>query len=313
MKILITGSAGLIGTELTKQLLDSGHQVIGIDNFYTSDRHNIDHWIDNENYNFIEWDIQQPRKWDMDYDQIYNLACPASPVHYQRDPVYTLETNINGVRNMLDLAEATGAVLIQASTSETYGDPHEHPQRESYWGNVNALGPRACYDEGKRVAETMCVLSSASTRIARIFNTYGPNMSLDDGRAVSNFICQAINGVDITVHGDGQQTRSFCYVSDTVDGLIRLANSNITTPVNIGNPDEVTLLELAKEIITISNSSSQIIHQSRVEDDPARRCPDIQKAITTLDWRPHVSRTTGLGLCIAGFQIKLKKFNDHNK
>tara|TARA_B110001454_G_scaffold217444_1_gene242790 strand:+ start:326 stop:1252 length:927 start_codon:yes stop_codon:yes gene_type:complete len=305
MKILITGSAGLLGTELTKQLLDSGHQVTGMDNFYTSDRHNIDCWIDNKNYDFIEWDIQQPRKWNIDYDQIYNLACPASPVHYQRDPQYTLNTNIKGVRNMLDLAESTGALLIQASTSETYGDPLEHPQRESYWGNVNALGPRACYDEGKRVAETMCTLSSARTRIARIFNTYGPSMALDDGRAVSNFICQAISGRDITIHGDGLQTRSFCYVSDTVLGLICLANSNVSTPVNIGNPDEVTLLELVNEIIEISNSSSNIIYEPRVEDDPARRCPDIQKAITTLGWQPHVSRAEGLKLSIVGFKTRL--------
>ena len=305
MKILITGAAGLLGVELTRQLLDAGHTVHGVDNFYTSDRHNIDCWADNVYYDFIEWDIQQPRTWDTDYDQIYNLACPASPVHYQRDPQFTLDTNINGVRNMLSLAKLSDAVLMQASTSETYGDPLEHPQRESYWGNVNALGPRACYDEGKRVAETMCMLSSARTRIARIFNTYGPDMALDDGRAVSNFIGQAISGRDITIHGNGLQTRSFCYVSDTVSGLICLANSNVSTPVNIGNPDEVTLLELVNEIIEISNSSSNIIYEPRVEDDPARRCPDIQKAITTLGWQPRVSRTEGLKLSIAGFQTRL--------
>jgi len=304
MKILITGAAGLLGIELTQQLLDDGHEVHGVDNFYTSNSHNIDRWANNTSYHFIEWDIQQNRIWDTDYDHIYNLACPASPVHYQRDPQYTLDTNINGVRNMLALAETIDAVLIQASTSETYGDPHEHPQRESYWGNVNALGPRACYDEGKRVAETMCMLSSAHARIARIFNTYGPTMELNDGRAVSNFICQALHGQDITIHGDGLQTRSFCYVTDTVDGLIKLANSNETTPVNIGNPDEVTLLVLVNDIIQISHSSSNIIYQSRAEDDPSRRCPDITKAIDVLQWKPIVSRHDGLALTIDSFKTR---------
>lgn len=306
MKILITGAAGLLGIELTRQLLDDGHEVHGVDNFYTSDPHNIDCWTDNTSYHFIEWDIQQTRMWDTDYDQIYNLACPASPVHYQRDPQYTLDTNINGVRNMLVLAETIDAVLIQASTSETYGDPLEHPQRESYWGNVNALGPRACYDEGKRVAETMCMLSTAHTRIARIFNTYGPTMEFNDGRAVSNFICQALSGQDITIHGDGLQTRSFCYVSDTVLGLIYLANSKVSTPVNIGNPDEVTLLELVNDIIEISDSSSNIIHESRVEDDPSRRCPDITKAIDMLQWNPIVSRHDGLSLTIDSFKTRIE-------
>jgi len=309
MKILITGAAGLLGVELTRQLLADGHIVDAIDNFYTSTSNNILEFEDNDDYTFIEWDIIKPLPnmfWNqLEWDQIYNLACPASPVHYQRDQEYTLDTNIKGVSNMLDAAKAADAILIQASTSETYGDPLEHPQRESYWGNVNALGPRACYDEGKRVAETMCMLSSARTRIARIFNTYGPSMALDDGRAVSNFIGQAISGRDITIHGNGSQTRSFCYVSDTVLGLICLANSNVSTPVNIGNPDEVTLLELVNEIIEISNSSSNIIYEPRVEDDPARRCPDIQKAITTLGWQPHVSRAEGLKLSIAGFQARL--------
>jgi UDP-glucuronate decarboxylase len=304
MKILITGAAGLLGIELTRQLLDDGHEVHGVDNFYTSDPHNIDCWADNTSYHFIEWDIQQTRMWDTDYDQIYNLACPASPVHYQRDPQYTLDTNINGVRNMLVLAETIDAVLIQASTSETYGDPLEHPQRESYWGNVNALGPRACYDEGKRVAETMCMLSSAHTRIARIFNTYGPTMEFNDGRAVSNFIYQALSGDDITIHGDGLQTRSFCYVSDTVLGLIYLANSKVSTPVNIGNPDEVTLLELVNDIIEISDSSSNIIYEARVADDPSRRCPDITKAIDMLQWNPIVSRHDGLSLTIDSFKTR---------
>ena len=205
---------------------------------------------------------------------------------------------------MLVLAETSDAILIQASTSETYGDPLEHPQRESYWGNVNALGPRACYDEGKRVAETMCMLSSAHTRIARIFNTYGPTMEFNDGRAVSNFICQALSGQDITIHGDGLQTRSFCYVSDTVLGLIYLANSKVSTPVNIGNPDEVTLLELVNDIIEISDSSSNIIYESRVADDPSRRCPDITKAIDMLQWNPIVSRHDGLSLTIDSFKTR---------
>ena len=311
MKILITGAAGLLGVELTRQLLADGHVVDAIDNFYTSTSDNILEFEDNDDYTFIEWDIIKPLPnmfWNqLEWDQIYNLACPASPVHYQRDQEYTLDTNIKGVSNILDAAKAADAILIQASTSETYGDPLEHPQRESYWGNVNALGPRACYDEGKRVAETMCTLSSARTRIARIFNTYGPSMALDDGRAVSNFMRQAIEGVDITIHSDGKQTRSFCYVSDTVNGLILLANSEVTTPVNIGNPDEVTLLELATEIITISNSKSNIVYEDKVEDDPSRRCPDISKAMTVLNWKPIVSREVGLALAINAFRIRLTK------
>jgi len=306
MKILITGAAGLLGTELTKQLLDMGHRVTAVDNFYTSEVSNIDQWTSNENYNFINWDIQLPREWDMDYDHIYNLACPASPVHYQRDQLYTLETNIKGVMHMLSAASNSDAILIQASTSEIYGDPLEHPQRESYWGNVNPVGSRACYDEGKRVAETLCTLSPVSTRIARIFNTYGPGMCLYDGRAMSNFIRQAIDGTDITMQGDGTQTRSFCYVSDTVAGLIKLANSDVTTPVNIGNPDEITLLELATDIIEMTSSQSEISYSVKPDDDPSRRCPDIQKALSSLNWKPLVDRHTGITQCIAAFRIRME-------
>jgi UDP-glucuronate decarboxylase len=305
MKILITGAAGLLGIELTKQLLDAGHEVDAIDNFYTSSRNNIKQFKDNDNYTFVQHDITYPLPnvfWNQrEWDQIYNLACPASPIHYQRDPQYTLDCSLVGVRNMLKLAEGIGAVFIQASTSETYGDPLEHPQAETYWGNVNTLGPRACYDEGKRAAETMCLLSSTRCHIARIFNTYGPNMALNDGRAVSNFITQALTDAPITLHGTGKQTRSFCYVEDTVRGLILLANSDAQGPVNIGNPDEVELIELVNEILHLTASKSEISWQPAVVDDPGKRCPDISKAKEVLNWEPTVSRSAGLGRTISKF------------
>ena len=305
MKILITGAAGLLGIELTKQLLDAGHEVDAIDNFYTSSSNNIKQFKDNDNYTFVQHDIIHPLPnvfWNQrEWDQIYNLACPASPIHYQRDPRYTLDCSLLGVRNMLKLAEGIGAVFIQASTSETYGDPLEHPQAENYWGNVNTLGPRACYDEGKRAAETMCLLSSTRCHIARIFNTYGPNMALNDGRAVSNFITQALTDAPITLHGTGKQTRSFCYVEDTVRGLILLANSDAQGPVNIGNPDEVELIELVKEILHLTASKSEISWEPAAVDDPGRRCPDISKAQAVLNWEPTVSRSAGLGRTVSGF------------
>ena len=309
MKILITGGAGLLGVELTRQLLAGGHTVDALDNFYTSERDNIKQFQGNQRYTFVAHDVTLPLPnvfWNRDsWDRIYHLACPASPVHYQRDPQYTLDTAINGTRNMLRHAERIGARFIQASTSETYGDPHQHPQKESYWGNVNSMGPRACYDEGKRVGETMCSLSSADVRIARIFNTYGPDMAFNDGRAVSNFVLQALTDQPLTLHGTGAQTRSFCYIEDTVRGLILLAESDVQGPVNIGNPEEVSLLQLCEEIIHISGSSSKIVTQDSAVDDPNRRCPDISLAMRELGWIPEWNRISGLNATIDGFRNRL--------
>jgi len=300
MTVLVTGAAGLLGSELTRQLLDRGEIVIGLDNYYTGSKSNIDQFFGRNGFYFIQRDVKDsaeyPRTMGLlnPLKQIYNLACPASPVHYQTDPWYTLMTNIDGVSNMLSLSIQTGSRLLQASTSEVYGDPLVTPQKEEYWGNVNALGPRACYDEGKRVAETMCTISSADTCIARIFNTYGPGMALNDGRAISNFIVQALQNKPITMHGDGTQTRSFCYVEDTASGLIELMNSDLQGPVNIGNPDEIKLIELAEQIIDLTNSTSEIIYQDSAVDDPQRRCPDISQAIGKLAWSPTVDRRQGL-------------------
>ena len=300
MTILVTGAAGLLGSELTRQLLDQGEIVIGLDNYYTGSKSNIDQFFGRNGFYFLQRDVKDsteyPRPMGLlnPLKQIYNLACPASPVHYQTDPWHTLMTNIDGVRNMLSLSVQTGSRMLQASTSEVYGDPLVTPQKEEYWGNVNALGPRACYDEGKRVAETMCTISSANTVIARIFNTYGPHMALNDGRAISNFILQALENKPITVHGDGLQTRSFCYVSDTVSGLIKLMNSDSKGPINIGNTEEVTLLQLAQEVIELADSKSEIIHTDSAVDDPHQRCPDIYQAITKLSWLPNIDRKTGL-------------------
>ncbi len=294
MKILVTGGNGLVGTELIRQLLDHEKttQVVCVDNYYTSRPHNHTQFEKRNNFHFVQHDVCTPLE-SGEYDQIYHLACPASPVHYQKDQQYTLITNITGTLNMIKLAELTGARLLLASTSEVYGDPAVNPQPETYWGNVNTLGPRSCYDEGKRVAETICTISDADTVIARIFNTYGPYMALDDGRAVSNFILQALTDQPITMHGDGLQTRSFCYVQDTARGLITLMNSDSAGPVNIGNPDEVTLLELAKQIVELCNSNSKIVHQNAAVDDPRTRCPDINLALQ-LGWSPTVDRTQGL-------------------
>lgn len=308
MTIMVTGAAGLIGTELCKQLLAHGETVVALDNFYTGSAANLAQFRGRNNFYFIQRDVTdnllnsigdgyewpQPMGMFDPLKQIYNLACPASPVHYQTDPWYTLMTNIDGVRNMLNISKQAGARMLQASTSEVYGDPLKHPQEETYWGNVNTLGPRACYDEGKRVAETMCNISSADTCIARIFNTYGPHMSLTDGRAVSNFITQALQNEPLTMHGDGSQTRSFCYVSDTATALRRLMNSGHAGPINIGNPDEVTLLQLAEEIIELTGSSSEIVYQDSAVDDPNRRKPEVLLASQVLKWCPTVDRRLGL-------------------
>jgi len=311
MTILVTGAAGLLGSELTRQLLDRGEIVIGLDNYYTGSKSNIDQFFGRNGFYFVQRDVRDsteyPRPMGLlnPLKQIYNLACPASPVHYQTDPWCTLMTNIDGVRNMLSLSLQSGSRMLQASTSEVYGDPLITPQKEEYWGNVNALGPRACYDEGKRVAETMCTISTANTCIARIFNTYGPGMALNDGRAISNFIIQALQNKPITVHGDGKQTRSFCYVEDTASGLIELMNSDLQGPVNIGNPDEIQLIDLAEQIIDLTNSTSEIVHQDSAVDDPQRRCPDISQAIGQLAWSPTVDRQTGLERTIEYIREKL--------
>ncbi len=300
MTVLITGAAGLLGTELTRQLLAQGEDIVAVDNFTTGSRNNTKEFQGKNNYWPLDQDVRKkfqvpcPKGPFSPLKQIYNLACPASPIHYQKDPWNTLMTNIEGVSNMLEVAEQKGLRMLQASTSEVYGDPLENPQNENYWGNVNTIGPRACYDEGKRVAETMCTISSADTVIARIFNTYGPHMALNDGRAISNFILQALENKPITVHGDGLQTRSFCYVSDTVSGLIKLMNSDSQGPINIGNTEEVTLLQLAQEVIELADSKSEIIHTDSAVDDPHQRCPDIYQAISKLNWLPNIDRKTGL-------------------
>lgn len=299
MKILITGGAGFIGSHLCKRLIDEGNHVVCLDNLYTGSLTNIAGLLNNKNFEFIEHDVIEPFEIK-GLDLIYNLACPASPVHYQYNPVKTIETNIMGAINTLNIAKANGCRILQASTSEIYGDPIEHPQKEDYWGNVNPIGIRSCYDEGKRVAETLFFdyhrQYGVDIKVARIFNTYGPNMQKIDGRVISNFIVQALENRNITVYGDGSQTRSFCYVSDLVDGLIRLSNtdSDFSGPVNLGNPTEVSMIELADSIISITGSESSIVFDELPSDDPKRRKPDISLAIEALDWRPTVDLRQGL-------------------
>ena len=299
MNTLITGGAGFIGSHLCKRLIDEGNHVVCLDNLYTGSLTNIAGLLNNKNFEFIEHDVIEPFEIK-GLDLIYNLACPASPVHYQYNPVKTIETNIMGAINTLNIAKANGCRILQASTSEIYGDPIEHPQKEDYWGNVNPIGIRSCYDEGKRVAETLFFdyhrQYGVDIKVARIFNTYGPNMQKIDGRVISNFIVQALENRNITVYGDGSQTRSFCYVSDLVDGLIRLSNtdSDFSGPVNLGNPTEVSMIELADSIISITGSESSIVFDELPSDDPKRRKPDISLAIEALDWRPTVDLRQGL-------------------
>lgn len=296
MKIIVTGGAGFIGSHLCKKLLELGNEVICIDNLYTGSKKNIKELLANSKFKFKEHDITEP--FEEQADQIYNLACPASPVHYQKDPVYTIKTNILGMYNVLELARKTGAKVLQASTSEVYGDPEQHPQKETYWGNVNPIGIRSCYDEGKRAAETMCFdfhrQYGTKIRVARIFNTYGPNMAANDGRVVSNFIIQALKNQPITIYGNGKQTRSFCYVSDMVEGLIKLMNSEEIGPINLGNPGEFTMLELAEEILKQTGSKSKIEHKPLPQDDPKQRKPDITLAKEKLGWGPRVKLEEGL-------------------
>lgn len=305
-KILVTGGAGFLGSHLCDILVQQGHHVLCVDNYFTGSLNNIRHLLDYHNFEVIRQDVCFPLY--VEVDEIYNLACPASPVHYQHDPIQTTKTSILGAYNMLGLAKRTGAKILQTSTSEVYGDPTVHPQPETYWGNVNPIGSRSCYDEGKRVAETLFFdyhrQHGVKIKVARIFNTYGPRMAVDDGRVVSNFIVQALRGEDITVYGQGQQTRSFCYVDDQICGLMALMASpdSVIGPVNIGNPEEFTILELAEQIIELSGSSSQIVYQLLPRDDPKQRRPDITVAKTVLNWQPTIELTKGLPKTIDYFR-----------
>ena len=310
MRILVTGGAGFIGSHLCERLLNEDHDVICLDNFFTGSRDNIIHLMDNHRFEVIRHDIVEPIL--LEVDRIYNLACPASPVHYQYNPVKTVKTSVMGTINMLGMAKRVKARILQASTSEVYGDPQVHPQTEDYWGNVNPIGIRSCYDEGKRVAETLMMdyhrQNDVDIRIIRIFNTYGPRMAENDGRVVSNFILQALRNQDITVYGDGSQTRSFCFVSDLVDGMIRMMEcDDFTGPVNLGNPAENTILEFAEKIITITGSSSGIINRPLPQDDPKQRQPDISLAIHKLGWKPAIDLESGLRSTVEYFIDRLRK------
>lgn len=309
-RIVVTGGAGFLGSHLCERLLKEGNDVICVDNFYTGSKDNISCLPNNHRFEIIRHDITEPIH--LECDQIYNLACPASPVQYQRNPIRTFKTSVLGAMHMLGVARRTGARILQASTSEVYGDPLEHPQSEAYWGNVNPLGPRACYDEGKRAAETLFIdyhrREGVDIRIARIFNTYGPRMALNDGRVVSNFIVQALKGEDITIYGTGTQTRSFCYVEDLIEGLVRLMNQEQHTgPMNVGNPAEYTMNELAEKICQCIESRSEIMHAARPQDDPEKRQPDITLARTVLGWEPKVPLEEGLKKTIAYFENELQK------
>ena len=296
-RILITGGAGFLGSHLSEYLLKKGYEILCLDNLFTCTKKNIRHLMDNYRFEFVLHDVRQFRNFKV--DQIYNLACPASPIYYQLDPVETINTNVMGAINVLEIARECKARVLQASTSEVYGDPKIHPQPESYYGNVNPIGIRSCYDEGKRVAETLMMdyhrQFLVDVRIARIFNTYGPGMAENDGRVISNFITQALKNKDITVYGDGAQTRSFCYVSDMITALIKLmGKNNFLGPVNLGNPSEFTILELAEKVIQLTKSRSRIVHKSLPQDDPVQRKPDITLAKKVLDWKPKVNLEDGL-------------------
>jgi UDP-glucuronate decarboxylase len=305
-KILVTGGAGFIGSHLCEKLLNEGHEVICLDNYFTGSKQNIVHLFDNPYFEIIRHDITQP--FYIEVDEIYNLACPASPVHYQYNPIKTIKTSVMGAINMLGLAKRIKARILQASTSEVYGDPEEHPQREQYWGHVNPIGRRACYDEGKRCAETLFmdyhIQNQVKIKILRIFNTYGPRMDKQDGRVVSNFIMQALENKDITIYGDGSQTRSFQYIDDLLDGMVRLMETPeyFIGPVNIGNPGEFTILELAEKIIKLTGSKSKIIHLPLPDDDPSQRQPDISLAREKLNWQPTVKLEEGLAKTIKYFK-----------
>jgi UDP-glucuronate decarboxylase len=315
-RILVTGGAGFLGSYLCESLLKDGHEVICADNFYTGRKSNIKHLLDDYRFEVIRHDVTFPLY--IEVDEIYNLACPASPIHYQFDPVQTTKTSVHGAINMLGLAKRVKAKILQASTSEVYGDPSTHPQSEDYWGHVNPIGFRACYDEGKRCAETLFFdyyrQHKLRIKVARIFNTYGPRISPGDGRVISNFIIQALIGEPITVYGDGSQTRSFCYRNDLIEGLIRLMNTadNVTGPINLGNPVEFTILQLAETVIRLTNSNSSIVFKPLPSDDPKQRCPDITQARTLLNWQPKVSLEEGLSQTIAYFTKLLETEDLHS-
>ncbi len=307
MRVLVTGGAGFLGSHLCDRLLADGHEVIGLDNLFTGSKRNIHHLLGRADFEFIRHDVVQPILLEVDW--IFNLACPASPIHYQQNPVKTIKTSVMGSLNMLGMAKRVGARVLLASTSEVYGDPTVHPQREDYWGHVNPLGPRSCYDEGKRVAESLMMnyhrQNGVDIRIARIFNTYGPRMAVGDGRVVSNFIVGAIRNEPLTIYGDGQQTRSFCYVSDLIEGLMRLAayeGAEAHEPVNLGNPDENTITDVAAHVARILGRELKTTALPLPQDDPQRRCPDISRAEAMLDWRPMMSLDEGLARTIEYFK-----------
>ena len=309
MRILVTGGAGFVGSHLSRKLINLGHEVLVLDNFYTGSRKNVSDLLLNPSFEIVRHDITQP--FYAEVDAVMNLACPASPVHYQKHPVQTTKTSVLGATNMLGLAKRLKVPMLQASTSEVYGDPNVSPQEETYWGNVNPIGVRACYDEGKRVAETLCFdyhrQYGVSVKVVRIFNTYGPAMQFEDGRVVSNFIMQALAGEDLTIYGDGSQTRSFCYVSDLTDGLIAAiqTDSSITGPINLGNPSEITILQLAETIIRLTGSSSKITSLPLPSDDPKQRKPDITRAKEYLNWSPTIDLENGLMNTITDFKTRL--------
>lgn len=305
-RVMVTGGAGFLGSHLCDRLVDAGHEVLCVDNLFTGTKQNVAHLLGKPHFEFMRHDVTFPLY--VEVDEIYNLACPASPIHYQHDPVQTTKTSVHGAINMLGLAKRLGCKILQASTSEVYGDPSVHPQTEEYWGNVNPIGPRSCYDEGKRCAETLFFdyfrQHRVPIKVARIFNTYGPRMHPADGRVVSNFILQALRGEPITIYGDGGQTRSFCYVDDLIDGLIALMGSpdEVTGPVNLGNPVEFTIADLAKQVIDLTGSKSELVHAELPPDDPRQRKPDITKAGELLGWKPQISLDEGLRSTIAYFQ-----------
>lgn len=303
-RILVTGGAGFVGSNLCEKLLNDGNYVICLDNFFTGSKANVEKFANNSNFELVNHDVTD--EYLNEVDQIYNLACPASPPHYQYDPIKTMKTSVLGIINMLELAKKCNATILQASTSEVYGNPNVHPQLESYWGNVNPIGIRSCYDEGKRCAETLMMdyhrQFGIDTKIVRIFNTYGPNMAQNDGRVVSNFILQVLRNEDITIYGDGSQTRSFCYVDDLVEGLIKMMNSKLAGPVNLGNPSERTVLDFAKLVIELTNSKSKIINRPLPSDDPTKRRPDISLAKQELGWEPTVDIVEGLNKTIEYFK-----------
>jgi len=314
-RVLVTGGAGFIGSHLCERLLARGDEVLCVDNFFTATRPNVSGLMSNSRFELVRHDVCFPLY--VEVDKIYNLACPASPIHYQFDPVQTTKTSVHGAINMLGLAKRVKAKILQASTSEVYGDPTVHPQTEDYWGHVNPIGPRSCYDEGKRCAETLFFdyrrQHNLKIKIARIFNTYGPRMHRNDGRVVSNFVVQALQNKDITVYGDGSQTRAFCYIDDLIDGLVRLmeASDDVVGPFNLGNPAEFSVRELAETIIALSGSSSRIVHRPLPEDDPKQRCPDISKAQAILHWQPKTSLRDGLMKVVVYFDRLLSRQEAH--